>query len=118
MTTRATPRHNTAIDPAATPRHNTAIDLAATPRHNTAIDLAATPHHNRAIDLAATPLHNTTKNSVLTVWHINLRPVYQYKVRSGSNKFVINSAKHNFVCLTTKHIRNQVSNQGSAVRVS
>ena len=52
----------------------------------------------------------------LPVWHFNLCPVRQYVFRSNSNNSVINSAKHNFVYLTTEHIRYLVSNQGSPVK--
>jgi hypothetical protein len=43
-------------------------------------------------------------------------PVRQFVFRLNSNNSVINSAKHNFVYLTTEHIRYLVSNQGSPVK--
>ena len=42
-------------------------------------------------------------------------PCAQYLFCSNSNNSEINSAKRNFVCLTTKHIRDLVSNQGSPI---
>jgi hypothetical protein len=55
------------------------------------------------------------KDRYLPLWHFNLCPVRQYVFRSNTNNSVINSAKHNFVYLTTDHIRYLVSNQGSPV---
>ena len=52
----------------------------------------------------------------LPLCHFNLCPVRQYVFCSNSNNSVINSAKHNFVYLTTEHIRYLVSNQGSPVK--
>ena len=53
----------------------------------------------------------------LPLWHFNLCPVRQYVFRSNSNNSVINSTKHNFVYLTSEHIRYLVSNEGSPVTV-
>jgi hypothetical protein len=54
-------------------------------------------------------------NRHLPLCHFNLCPVRQYVFRSNSNNSLINSAKHNFVYITTEHIRYLDSNQGSPV---
>ena len=57
--------------------------------------------------------NNTVKRSVPPSVALHSLPARQYVLHSNCNNSVINSAKHNFACLTTKHIRYLVSNQAS-----
>jgi hypothetical protein len=63
--------------------------------------------------------HNNTANrSVPPTVALQSLPVRQNVFRSKPNNSVISSALHNFVYLTTQHIRYLVSNQGSPVTAS
>jgi hypothetical protein len=60
--------------------------------------------------------NNTANRSGPPTVALQSLPVRQFVFLSNSNNSVINSAKHNFVYLTTEHIRYLVSKQGSPVR--